>query len=757
MTNARALATDNRVVAVLAVGAGVVAAMGPARPVGFRAADVIWTGLFVTVVALASARSARPFLLLLAAIASLAGVTGDAAAVLTGLGALALALALVSTSQELPAVGALLGALAATSFTVGPSYGPAFVPLVVGAAAVVPVLASGYHRSSKRAQRMARRSAVGLAALVGLGCALSLLLAAMVLSDTRSGSDAARSALDQLRADDLEASAASFDDAGRRFSSVHDSLDGPLGVVGRVVPVVSQNLDAVRRVAAAGEELATAGAASARSADYEGVKTNDGSIDLSALAAMQAPVARSATAAKGALETLEDVRTPWLLSTLEERLDDLQIELEDVEPSTRQASDALQIAPGLLGAEGEKRYLIALATPAESRLGGGYVGSYAVLTANNGHLALSTADTTGDATRNLTTDAERLDFTPPPGWNERYASYDVDVFPGNITASPDWPTDTDVALQLFPQLPDVGPLDGAFYTDPAALAAILGFTGPVTLPEQGLELDATNIERFLLVGQYELFPDQEERYEVLDDVVRSVFDALVNRPLPGAGQLFDHLGPAVAAGHLRFSVTDPAAEELFDEVGLSGRWETTPGADYLSVRTYDLRSNKLDYFLERTIGVQTQFDAGSGQFYSEVTVELTNTAPPSGLPPYVTGADFGDSAPGTVRDGLALFTPSDLLRVQLDGSDVGVEQSTELGGNVFTVAVEVPPGTTRTVTYSLRGHLASDTYELDVVPQALASPSAVTVSVAPLGAPERATTIFEGALERQIQLRWVRP
>ena len=46
----------------------------------------------------------------------------------------------------------------------------------------------------------------------------------------------------------------------------------------------------------------------------------------------------------------------------------------------------------------------------------------------------------------------------------------MQLFLGNVGASPDWPTNTGVVGQLFPQATDGTPLDGAIYADPAALA-----------------------------------------------------------------------------------------------------------------------------------------------------------------------------------------------------------------------------------------------------------------------------------------------
>ena len=467
------------------------------------------------------------------------------------------------------------------------------------------------------------------------------------------------------------------------------------------------------------------------------------------MAAMREPVDASLASARRAQQVVADVRSPWLLAPLVDKLDELDAELADTVPSAELASSALEVAPSLLGGSGPQRYLLQFATPGESRAAGGYVGTYGVLIADDGKLRLDLTGSTEDL--NLPIGEPPRDFSPPPGWNELYPSFRVERFPGNVSADPDWPTDSGVARQLYAQVPGVGDVQGTLYADPTALAAMLQLTGPVYVPGLDAELDASNVEQYLLVQQYVVFNSDDDatnlaRRQVLGNVTRAVFDALSTRDLPSLRTMIDALGPAVAAGHLKLSVFAPQAESLLNRVGLSGAWAPTPGSDYLSLRSTDLLSNKIDTFVHRSMSVEVTHDPATGAVHSALTITLTNTAPASGLPWYIIG-NYNDLPGGTSRDGFAVYTPLGLDSATLDGQPTGVQQQAYAAGNVYTFPIALAAGETRTLTVNLVGTLpARLPYSLDLLPQPRATPDQATVAVS-------GSTVFNGALTRQELVR----
>jgi hypothetical protein len=301
-------------------------------------------------------------------------------------------------------------------------------------------------------------------------------------------------------------------------------------------------------------------------------------------------------------------------------------------------------------------------------------------------------------------------------------------------------------------VPGIGKTDGVLYADPTALAALLQLTGPVDVPGVSGPLDASNVEDYLYVGQYVQYAsDVGQRRDVLADVTSGVFEALTSRPLPAVRELRATLGPVVAGGHLKFVSFDSTAEDLLARTGVAGAWKTTPGADWLSLRSVNLLSNKIDWFLRRTMKVDSVIDPTTGAIESTVTVTLRNLAPPSGLPDYLIAN--GDGLPyGTNRDGLAIYTPHVLDAVTVDGTPAGVETKDGFGGHIYTVPVVVPAQGEATVVYTLKGTVSpGPVYRLDLLHQPLAHDDDVTVRLRATDG-QTSVKLFEGPLEENAEL-----
>ena len=114
--------------------------------------------------------------------------------------------------------------------------------------------------------------------------------------------------------------------------------------------------------------------------------------------------------------------------------------------------------------------------------------------------------------------------------------------------------------------------------------------------------------------------------------------------------------------------------------------------------------NKLDYYLNRTIAVARAVCVSTT--HVTVTMKLTNTAPASGLSPYVTfrvDAPTYPTQPGDQRVNANYFATegAKLDSATLDGKPANVATGTERGHPTFQVDVEIPHGATRTVVLNL--------------------------------------------------------
>ena len=163
----------------------------------------------------------------------------------------------------------------------------------------------------------------------------------------------------------------------------------------------------------------------------------------------------------------------------------------------------------MLGADEPRTYLVLFTTPSESRGLGGFVGSYAELTVDDGQLTLSEFGRAQDldaaavagrgAGRPGTTSS--CASTGASGSTPTAAGWSATPAFRNLAMTPDFPTVGEIAADLYAQTTG-REVDGVIAMDPYVVAALLRYTGPIHLPTLDRQLDADNAVPFLLLDQY---------------------------------------------------------------------------------------------------------------------------------------------------------------------------------------------------------------------------------------------------------------
>ena len=731
------------VAALAAFGAGVAGC----APTGLHGTDVTLTALLAAVLVGLGAR-ARPLpLAVAAAVALVAGgdlaLRGVALAALLGAGALAWAGrarrgpgaadvadgAARSAPVWAPLLGAAVAGAAVQVLLRIPLEEPVRLSAVVAAAGMVPVAVSGWRGLTAAGHRWARRGLlVGLVATLVVAAAggAAVLLSASALRD---GVDRTEAGLDAVREGETAQAGADLRAAGDRFGAAEDASGAWWAEPARHLPLVAPQLAAVDAMAEGGAETAALAADGADQIDDEDLQLVDGRIDPEAVAAV-APVLEDVAARTAALRARLDGALPaevWQAAPVADGVDRFRTRLAEAEGSARTGALAAELGPELLGADGEARYLVAFVTPAEAR-GTGFLGSYGVLTADDGEVELTTVG------RNKDLDAagdDDREISGPPDYLERYSRFEPESTWENVTFTPDGPTAARVMAELYPQSGGEE-VDGVLRIDPAGIARLLRVTGPVEVEGLPYPLDATNVEQFLLVEQYRLYPDRDERVDVLGDVAAAVFDALTEQEVAPAA-LARALGPAVRGGDVTLWLRSEEGERLVERLGLSGAVPPVVD-DGFGVVTQNAAGNKVDTYLQRTIRYEAEVDAASGRVRATAEIGLVNTAPTSGEPPYIIG-NLVDAPEGTNRMYLSAYSPLDLVAAEVDGDPVTLEEGVELGRNVWSAFLDVPAGGTANVTLELEGEadLSDGRYRFDWLPQVMARPDRVSVAVTATG------------------------
>jgi hypothetical protein len=421
-----------------------------------------------------------------------------------------------------------------------------------------------------------------------------------------------------------------------------------------------------------------------------------------ALMTLQKHAPEVVRAARAAAEVRADVqglpRSTWLPEADRARAG-LQQQLDRLAPVMTDASVAARVLPPMLGTQGGRRYFLAFQNIAEARGTGGLPGAFAVLRADRGRLSF---ERFGNDTEMGTA---KLDVDLGAEFNARYAGSDpTHVWP-NSNMSPHFPYAARIWAAAWRKHTGER-VDGAIAVDPVTLSRLLRVTGPARMAD-GTELTADNVVDLTERASYAKYDDVARRKAFFVDAARAAAARLMGalddtRRLPA---LLVAVNDIQRDGRLKVWSAHTAEQRLLESRPYSGTLPNAPGP-FAGLVVNNAAGSKLDYYLDRSLTWEAGACSGSDRAVT-VTMTLTNRAPASGLPDYVTIR--ADSPPYRTRPGDNRLQVSYYAGVEatladatLDGRRALLASGVERGHSVFTLDLELPAGSSRTLVLHLR-------------------------------------------------------
>lgn len=573
-----------------------------------------------------------------------------------------------------------------------------------------------------------RRRAVWLTAL-----AVSFVLGAGVAWLVWSGLEA-RDALLAVRADvgrlqqqarsgDVEGARATLADVQRNAALARDRVDGPVWAAAGTVPVVGADVDAVRVVAVAVDDLARDVLPPLVEAtavvDPSRLAPVGGRVDLAPLVAVAPQLATADAAVGTTLDHLDAVDTTRLVPQVAEPVTALRGQLRDVGADIATASRAATLVPAMLGADGPRTHLLLVQNNAEPRALGGIPGAVILLRADRGAVELVELRNAAGVLSGLPepalelTDVERALFGRQLG-----------VYMADVTFTPDFPRAAAIAEAIWEQRIG-GDVDGVVSIDTGALAAVLGAIGAVPMPPgavadaTGGELTADNAVEVLNNTVYRLVEDTDEQDAFYAATGAEIFQAAVGgrgNPL----QTVEALAEAARRGQLMVWSAHPQEQERLAGTVLSGELVgERDGAPVVGLYMNDGTGSKIGYYLDADVELSPGVCADDGTRVINAEAVLTSTAPPEvvDMPPYISGGRV--LAPGRMRFNLLAYAPSGGLvdDVQVSDGSSGGASFVHDGLFVVTRTVELDPGQSVVINYQFRtGQGQNGTPQLNMTP-----------------------------------------
>jgi hypothetical protein len=562
-------------------------------------------------------------------------------------------------------------------------------------------------RRARRRRRLIRRWRRRLAIALTVLAAALLVLTVVAAFQARSHLLAARDGLERgrsaLLSGDVNAAAAAFTTAGQRFAAARRwTTNPPMRLVGSL-PVVGRSVRAGDALAEAGGLLADAGKELvAVSLDLpDGPATlapSEGVIPVASLRAVAPALAAAHRQVAEASAVVAAAPTRGLAPPVANARAELATQVADLDQALGVAAPLAEALPGFLGADGPRRYFVGAANLAELRGTGGFIGAFAVLTADRGRIDLGEFN----SVVRLQSAREPSDVAAlEPSFAARYDRFGGAGFWQNINMTPDLPTAAQAMVGLYEH--DTGErLDGVIVVDPYALQALLRVTGATEVPDVGM-VGAGDVVEVVSVASYALLPGTD-RKPVLGEVAAAALDRFLHRPgtadlAAGARALAD----AAGGGHLLLHATDPDVQDAFDATGLGGR--LGGDGDFLAFVGNNAAANKADFYMERAVRYEVWLD-DDGSGWATATVELANHTPTSGMPVDVIGPNR--NVPGLeAGDNLTYMSAYCAPGCELWDSDHDrlygeTEIGEELGLPVFSTWQWVPSGESRAITHTFR-------------------------------------------------------
>ncbi len=353
----------------------------------------------------------------------------------------------------------------------------------------------------------------------------------------------------------------------------------------------------------------------------------DGKVDLDALVRGRDALRGVRDALRRAGSELEKVDGDGVMGdeTLEKKREGLK-QVRSLRRQIAPFAPVVEALPSAVGADGPRRYLVAIMNPAEMRASGGAPLSVALVSFRNGKLTVPLKGTAsslyvnspegllGDSP-NVVWDRVKGDpFQPPLGEPQRFV---------NTNFNPDFRVSGEQMMRATPEFFGLK-TDGVIAIDVVGIANLLNVIGPVE-SDYGT-LTAENLADELLVKAYEeQGSDIIGRQERNDQLMSVMLDNL----MAGGGLMgkVEALLSAAPARHLQMHFRDDRLQRLVEKQDLAGAVPTPETGNLTAVYTQNGNGSKLDVYQQRTVDevIRLQPD---GSATVRRTVRLENPTPP---------------------------------------------------------------------------------------------------------------------------------
>jgi len=558
---------------------------------------------------------------------------------------------------------------------------------------------TGYHVVKTR-RRWPWITASVVAGVVGIFGAIVAVFAVQAIS-VKDDLLAAKSHISSLTAYVKSGESAKITSAGDEILALtrdaNSTVQGPLWQIASGIPLVGQNVDAVRKATEATNILVEgalpAGITMLSSLKIDDVSVSGGGVDLEPVEEAAKSLPEINAAFTSAQSKLDGVDRTKILPVVDNAIGSLFDVMDEAGPVLEQVEHYLPTILSVAGADEKRTYMLVFQNNAEARAAGGLPAATAIVDVDNGHIKLEEQTSTYSFRRDL-------QVIDPP--YETQSLYEADTFKGfgNFTRTPNFPT-TAAAFDSLWNITTGKHLDGVIMLDPVVLSHVLKVTGPIKTADNR-KLDSDNVVEALLYDAYTRYKSNSAQDAFFADVAERVFKKLSS----GDWDVMDMLGQlqeSIKEQRLSAWFADDAEQAMSVELGLDGAI-TTDNKKTTEVGIYvnDAAYSKLEYFMKTEVNVTCDPNAGT----ITTSMTISNSVPSVGMTSYQLGIRnkrYQIPRQDFVLDVMYFAPPgSEITSVDPQGGDnwEGLRSGTEEGHQGQVIRVYVGQNESRTVSYT---------------------------------------------------------
>lgn len=374
------------------------------------------------------------------------------------------------------------------------------------------------------------------------------------------------------------------------------------------------------------------------------------------------------------------------IPTWNPQLKEMKTQLQDINASLDHLQELTPHLDTIFGKDDDKKYLLMFANNMELRPGGGFIGSFAIVTIRDYSITDMRVYDVYDADGQL---KEQID---PPDPIVKYLNQ-THFFLRDSAFSPDFIENYAEAKRFLDlEMQETG-FDGGILLTTTAVQNVLASMDGLYIPDYKETITSDNFYlKAQLYAEEDFFPGSQEKKRFLASVMNQI---LLDLPRASFPKLLKMTEKSLNEKQIVFYMEDPVVETFIEENYWSGR-TLTPNCnldeayncvlDYVLPFDANLGVNKANYFVTRP----THLDINIGN-NGEITNTLTVT--------YTNSSYEGMFPGGTYKNYFQTYLPPNTRIRSITVDDVEVDDYDETNFEYKTVGflVEVPPQDSKTV------------------------------------------------------------